>query len=79
LLAAAAAAAGGMFFEKKSFGCGRNLSNIGLQGPVPAAISNLTSLQSLDISNIPGKEVQLNAVTGDLSALAPLQPNLQEL
>jgi hypothetical protein len=55
------------------------LSNIGLQGPVPAAISNLTSLQSLDISNIPDKEVQLNAVTGDLSALAPLQPNLQEL
>ncbi|CAK9274611.1 unnamed protein product [Sphagnum jensenii] len=56
-----------------------NLSNIGLQGPVPAAISNLTSLQSLDISNIPDKEVKLNAVTGDLSALAPLQPNLQEL
>jgi hypothetical protein len=57
----------------------RNLSNTGLQGPVPVAIGNLTSLQSLDIGNVKNKDVQVNAVNGDLSALAPLQSTLQEL
>lgn len=50
----------------------RNLSNQNLQGPVPAAIGDLAYLTSLDISNTKNNVVNNNAITGDLSALAPL-------
>lgn len=37
------------------------------------AIGNLTSLEALDISNMKYTDLNLNIVTGNLSALAPLQ------
>jgi len=54
----------------------RNLTNSNLRGPVPTAIGSLTSLQYLDISNIMYSSTNLNNVTGDMAALAPLL-NLQ--
>jgi hypothetical protein len=37
------------------------------------AIGNLTSLEALDISNVKDSETNWNTVTGNMSALAPLQ------
>ncbi|KAG0632317.1 hypothetical protein M758_1G319300 [Ceratodon purpureus] len=55
-----------------------NLTNSNLRGPVPMVIGNLTSLEALDISNVKYTDMNLNAVTGNVSALAPLR-NLQLL
>jgi hypothetical protein len=50
----------------------RNLSAVGLTGPIPEAIGNLDYLQVLDLSNPRRGNFTRNKVSGDLSALASL-------
>lgn len=58
----------------------RNLTHVGLKGPVPKAVGRLTSLVHLDMGNNKVCKVcgPWNHVTGDLAALATLV-NLQSL
>jgi hypothetical protein len=56
----------------------RNLTNMGLKGPIPQAISSLTSLTNLDLSNAVFLNGTWNAITGDLQELSTV-PGLQNL
>lgn len=59
----------------------RNLTHVGLKGPIPAALGKLTSLRVLDLGNDKNCKVACgpwNGVTGDLAALATLA-NLESL
>ena len=53
----------------------RNLTQAGLHGPVPAAMSKLTTLKLLDLSNGPIERYynsNNNFITGDLAPLGSL-------
>ncbi|KAG0632318.1 hypothetical protein M758_1G319400 [Ceratodon purpureus] len=68
----------GVTCDSRGFVSQLTLSNKGLSGPIPSAISSLTSLNYLDLGNSMSLNGSWNYITGDLGILSSLS-NLQHL